>query len=262
MRISAIEATPFKVLPFSVSSSANSARGDLPFFRAVVDELPDSLDAVIATGDLQGFAGEGARLMELGEATALEIARMQRDGQLPAPGRTGVVLTGDLHAGADEADVLPVWRAFGAISRWVAGVAGNHDHLGPSPPRDFNSHLVDGSTVTVDGIRVGGICGIVSSKDGLWHRNERDYTTVLSSLMEEHCDLVVLHDGPNVAGTGFPGWPSIRQVLESATPVLLIRGHDHWLNPVAELANGTQVVNVEGRVVVLLRLSGGTAGGT
>jgi hypothetical protein len=35
-----------------------------------------------------------------------------------------------------------------------------------------------------------------------------------------------------------------------------------WPNPVAELANGTQVLNVEGRVVVLQRRFGGSAGGT
>jgi hypothetical protein len=35
--------------------------------------------------------------------------------------------------------------------------------------------------------------------------------------------------------------------------VLLIRGHDDWPDPMAELVNGTQILNVEGRVVVLQR---------
>lgn len=262
MRISAVEAAPFHVLPYTASLSANSAPGELPFFRAFVDELPDSLEAIIATADLQGFAGAGETLMGLGEAVALEIARLQRDGRLPPPDRTGAVLAGDVHAGAGEDDVLPVWRAFGAISRWIAGVAGNHDRLGPFASGDSNAHLLDASTVTVDGIRVGGLSGIVSSTDGLRHRHERDYKAALSSLMGQHCDLLVLHDGPNVAGTDLPGWPFIRRVLESAMRVLLVRGHDHWPNLVAELANGTQVLNVEGRVVVLERCSGGTAGGT
>jgi Icc protein len=262
MRISAVEASPFHVLPYTASSSANSARGELPFFRASVDELPDSLEAIIATADLQGFAGAGETLVGLGEAVASTIAQLQRERKLPAPDRTGVILCGDLRAGAGEDDVLPVWRAFGVISRWVAGVAGNHDLLGPCAYRDANAHLLDGSTVTVDGIRIGGLSGIVSSTEGLWHRRESDYKTALSSLMEQRCDVLVLHDGPNVAGTNLPGWPSIRRVLESAAPAMLVRGHDHWPNPVAELANGTQVLNVEGRVVVLQRWSGGAAGGT
>ena len=75
--------------------------------------------------------------------------------------------------------------------------------------------------------------------------------SVLNCL--ERCDLLVLHDGPNVAGTDLPGWPSIRHVIEAARRMLVIRGHDHWANPLAVLANGTQVLNVEGRVVVLQR---------
>jgi 3',5'-cyclic-AMP phosphodiesterase len=266
MRISGIEAAPFHRLPYSLSASGKSPRCELPFFRAVVDGLPDSLDAIVATADLQGVADAGGTLAGLGEAVSVAIERLRGDGRLPAPDRTVVVLAGDLHARAGEDDVLPVWRAFGSVCRWVAGVAGNHDRIGPvachaiarEALSDLNAHLLDGATVEVDGIRVGGLSGIISSADGPWHRQESDYSTALSSLMKQRCDLLVLHDGPNVAGTDLPGWPSVRRVLEAAAPVLVIRGHDHWPDPVAELANGTQVLNVEGRVVVLRRRSGGT----
>jgi len=260
MRISGTEFVRIHQMEYSPSASENSSQCELPFLRVSVDGLPDSLDAIIATGDLQGFTVASGTRAGLGEAVAFEIARLQREGLLPPPDRTAVVLTGDLHAGAGEEDVLPVWRAFRNVGRWVAGVAGNHDRLVPPVPRDVNAHLLDGSTVALDGIRVGGLSGIVSATAGLWHRRERDYINRLSLLMEQQCDLLVLHDGPNVAGTDLPGWPSIRHLLESATPVLMIRGHDHWPQPMAELANGTQVLNVEGRVVVLQRRLGGTAG--
>lgn len=238
MRIPGIEAAPFHRLPYSHSASGNLPQCELPFFRAVVDGLPGSLDAIIATADLQGFVGAGEALRGLGEAVAVEIGRLQRDGRLPARDRTGGVLAGDLHAGAGEDDVLPVWRAFGGVCRWVAGVSGNHDRVGPFASRpiacealnQFNAHLLDGSTVDVDGLHVGGLGGIVSSTDGRWHRHQSDYITALSSLTKQRCDLLVLHDGPNVAGTSLPGWPSVRRVVESVTPVLLIRGHDHWPN--------------------------------
>jgi hypothetical protein len=45
----------------------------------------------------------------------------------------------------------------------------------------------------------------------------------------------------------------VRHALEAAPPTLLVRGHDHWPVPLATLANGTQVLNVEGRVVVMTR---------
>jgi hypothetical protein len=253
MRISAFDVDPFHVLPYFTSTSANASAAELPFFRGSVDSLPASLDAIIALADLQGLVRAEDTLIGLGKAVAGTIARLQRGGELPSPGKTGVVLCGDLHAGAGEDDVVPVWREFQAISRWVAGVAGNHDRIDRFASADSNAYFLDASTVTVDGIRIGGVSGIVSPISGLWHRHERDYRDALLSLLDQHCELLLLHDGPNVAGTELSGWPFIRRLLESYSPSLVIRGHDHWTNPIGELANGTQVLNVEGRVVVLQR---------
>jgi hypothetical protein len=79
---------------------------------------------------------------------------------------------------------------------------------------------------------------------------------VTSQLAAAGLDILVSHDGPNVEGTDLPGWPSVRRTLESSPATLVIRGHDHWPTPLATLANGTQVLNVEGRVCVLTRPSG------
>src|SRR5687767_15350725 len=100
MRISGIEAAPFHRLPYSLSASGKSRRCELPFFRAVVDGLPDSLDAIVATADLQGVADAGGTPVGLGEAVSVAIRRLRGDGRLPAPDRTAVVLAGDLHARA------------------------------------------------------------------------------------------------------------------------------------------------------------------
>jgi hypothetical protein len=263
MRISWIETAPFHVLPYSLSPSRNSPRAELPFFRAFVEGMPEPLDAIIATADLQGVAEAGGAIVGLGQALSVAIQRLRDDGRLPASDRTAAILAGDLHARADEDDVFPVWRAMEEDCRWVAGVAGNHDRLGPiastATAREaltgMRAHFLDGSPVVVDGIRVGGLSGIVSVTDGPWLRTEADYNAALASLLDHKCDLLVLHDGPSVAGTDLPGWPSVRRTLEGAPPLLLIRGHDHWPCPLAELENGTQVLNVEGRVVVLQRIA-------
>lgn len=192
-------------------------------------------------------------MVALGEALPEAIQQLRKDGQLPARDRTGAILAGDLHARADEADVLPVWLAMEQACRWVAGVAGNHDRIACNALNGTSARFLDCSTVTLDGIRVGGMGGSVGAGDGRWVRPESDYNVELEALLRQHCDLLVLHDGPNVVGTNLPGWPSVRQALENAPPLLLIRGHDHWPVPLQELANGTQVLNVEGRVVVLQR---------
>src|SRR5687767_13378649 len=119
MRISGIEAIPFHVLPYSLSPSVNSPRGELPFFRAWVDGLPDSLDAILATADLQGVINAGGTTLGLGEALPVAIQRLRHDVLLPARDRTGAILAGDLHARAGEDDVLPVWLAVERVCRWV-----------------------------------------------------------------------------------------------------------------------------------------------
>jgi Icc protein len=64
-------------------------------------------------------------------------------------------------------------------------------------------------------------------------------------------DILVMYDGPDVIGTGLLGWPSIRKVLEQSRSTLVLRGHAYWHVPLATLANGTQVLNVDARVIVL-----------
>ncbi len=58
-------------------------------------------------------------------------------------------------------------------------------------------------------------------------------------------------DGPDVPDFGFRGSPRIRHAFVSSEPTLVVRGHAHWNQPFAELSNGTQVLNVDARVVIL-----------
>jgi hypothetical protein len=66
---------------------------------------------------------------------------------------------------------------------------------------------------------------------------------------------VVLHNGPDVPGQD-PGVAFIREVLLAFPPTLVVCGHCHWRQPLQELANGTQVLNVDGRAVLLRRRDG------
>ena len=69
----------------------------------------------------------------------------------------------------------------------------------------------------------------------------------------EPSDVLVMHDGPDVPESRHRGSPVIRQALERLRPPLVVRGHAYWKQPLVELAGGTQVLNVDGRVVVLRR---------
>ena len=50
---------------------------------------------------------------------------------------------------------------------------------------------------------------------------------------------------------GLRGAPSIRQALERLRLQLVVRGHAYWKQPPVELTGGMQVLNVDGRVVIL-----------
>jgi hypothetical protein len=62
-----------------------------------------------------------------------------------------------------------------------------------------------------------------------------------------------LHEGPDFPPQCLRGSPAIREAMEKARPTLVIRGHAYWELPLVALANGTQVLNVDARVVLIVR---------
>src|SRR5690349_5006384 len=107
MRISGIQAAPFHRQPYSLGDRDSSARCELPFIRAFVDALPESIDAILVSSDLQGFVDADGRTIGLAQALPDAIQRLREGGQLPPQDRTAAILAGDLHARAGEDDVLP-----------------------------------------------------------------------------------------------------------------------------------------------------------
>jgi hypothetical protein len=116
-------------------------------------------------------------------------------------------------------DVSHVWQTFAAGFRWVMGVAGNHDLMGQLPvPGQANAHLLDGESVTVDGLRIAGISGMIgAAKDGrAWRRDLRSFATVLQAVLRGDPDMLLLHQGPDAGMTEQPGHGAIRMCSRSA----------------------------------------------
>lgn len=260
MRVLRLDPIPIRTLPYRAARSGGGvARWTLPILRGEVDALPPALDALLVTSDLQGVADHEGEPVLLGVALASYLKELAASGALPPLDRTGVLLAGDLYSapGADvrgaSGDVRAVWHAFARAHRWVAGVQGNHDTFGDEPrwATSAGIDLLDGATVERDGLRVGGIGGIVGDPRKPRRKSPRDFTRMTRAVLRERPDVLVLHGGPDVDGRR--GNADVRRALDRSGPVLVVCGHAHWDDPLADVRGGAQVLNVDGRVVVLGR---------
>ena len=269
MKITSITEGPLTEIPFlNAGKGPGSFYVDrLPILVATTDSLPPDLDAIIATADLQGR--ERFEETECGPPRLLGEVLPQRlcDEILPALSiraeQTGAILAGDFYTvpGLDRrggsGDVTSVWQAFGECFKWTVGVPGNHDTFGETPnpraPLGHNLHYVDNDRVTVDGLRVADLGGIIGNPRRPHRRTDQEFAQALELLLSEPADILVMHDGPDVPARGLRGSPAIRHAVERLRPPLVVRGHAHWVEPLVELGQGTSVLNVDSRLVILVR---------
>ena len=275
MRITDLDLEPIYTLPCLqvCPGGKDYRRKDVPVLSAAVDTLPDGLDALLVTSDLQFIDTDTAPVDErrlFGEVVARELGTMADLGLLPDPSRTGVLLAGDLYAHraltsrGGIGDVSVVWRAFDDAFAWVAGVAGNHDDfLGQtSRPRSMtlgSPRLLDGDVATFDGLTVGGVCGVIGENSKPWRRAEADVVGAITDVLDASPDVLILHESPQPPSKTHRGRgkPSLtRAILDHASgdhPPLVISGHVGWADPLDGVEGGPQFLNVEERVVLLTR---------
>lgn len=265
MRIVELDAEPLHVLDYVDAAPGRGTQlRPLPILRGRAEGLPSALDALVLTSDLQGRAatrGADAEVAPLvGVALVDELATLAELEVIPPLARMGAFLAGDLYAAprADKmgatGDVREVWRAFAAGFRWVAGVAGNHDLFGgPGEQTRFAGepgiNLLDGVTVTLDALRIAGVGGICGRPGKPNRRPPEAFEAAVAGLLQARPDVLLLHEGPDDGAAGL-GNPRLRRLVENQR-ALVVCGHAHWHAPLAELAGGAQVLNVDARVLIL-----------
>jgi len=262
LHIHSLDPDPFAIVPYlSAASGGGATVGELAIVRAQVPALPDGVDAILATGDLQARSRDGRGVL-LGEVLAEQMIELAVAGAVPSPERTGVVLAGDLYA-APRADqrgasgcVVPVWEAFACMFRWVVGVLGNHDTLGDAAEQQRfamlrRAHLLDGTRVTLDGLVVAGVGGICGAA-GKPQRRPEDRFCAEVTRVATGADLLVLHESPS-GEPGQLGRASIRAAIAPTGVPMVISGHCHWPSPLGAIGTTTQLVNVDSRALLLMR---------
>lgn len=253
MKILEIEEKPRWTLPYRTALPRGEVSDvSLPVLYGRVEQLPEGLSALLLAGDLQGRCG--VRL--LGEQLADEIVA-RGGGELPEPGRIGVLLAGDLYA-APRANVRGasgpvdcVWEAFATSVRWVVGVAGNHDEIDNKRMRHLRrASILDCDLVERDGLVIAGLSGIIGKPRLPRRRPEARYRQAMEALLAERPEILVLHESPT-GGPGQRGRDLVREVVAENVS-LVVSGHVYWPEPLAVLSPSTVALNVDGRAIVLL----------
>lgn len=241
----------------------------LPVQIAQVDPFPAGVRAIVATADLQGretfenACGHPPRL--LGEVLPYQLHDQLLPQYAPADGATGVILAGDFYTvplldkRGGTGDVSQVWQEFARYFDWTVGVAGNHDTFGqfPRPAHSISSrsHFLDQRGCDLAGLSFYGVSGIIGNPRRHWRYSDDDYARAIEQAVLDQPDVLVLHDGPDQPDGPGKGSARVRELLRAFDPTLVIRGHAHWDQPLAELDNGTQILNVDCRCVIMVPAS-------
>ncbi len=253
MKIIKIENDPFYELNYRSSGGHGSTKKCmLPFYRARVQGLPKELDSFIATSDLQGREA-GGRNRLLGEIVAEELRLLQELGDIPPIGL--VLLAGDFYDYPDcrkmggTGDVTEVWNSFANHFQSVVGVLGNHD-IAAAERLKPNVTVLDGTSTTASGLKIGGVSGIIGRPDRNQRKTESDYLKALKTVMSN--PIVLLHQGPDHPDNGEMGEPGIRRFLKHNGSSLTLFGHCFWQKPLATIGKN-QMLNVDSKVFLFTK---------
>lgn len=238
-----------------LANSGKIESKDLNFYLAEVDKLPDNIDAIVCTSDLQGVvrpnkSGQKVLLCEylVGELSLyLEIYNYSRILN------TAIILAGDLFVQKDLSGrggigfVDDMWYSFSDKFKWVAGVAGNHDDFKYSFPNNKkNLFFFDDSMISIDGISFGGISGIIGDSNKRKFRYSEDiFISKLDKMLSLPLDVLLLHQ--NVDYHNLIDLCKIKSKVDK----LVIFGHKPR-EPFFKINDyGIQMLNVHEKVVII-----------
>lgn len=277
LQIVDIAKEPLEKIPYitAATQGAGISYEWLPIYWGEMLGMPEELDAVVIASDLQGIAGHGCGETQeadhvggsarggqklLGEELADTLALLLQI-HLPDlnPDKMMVCLCGDLFTDPAQrgasGDPLPVWRAFRKYFGFVTGVAGNHDLLTQEGIDELSAaagvhFFSEAGMITYGELSIAGLGGIIGRADKPNRMAEASYLESLRRLVRRRPDILLLHESPEIGAQGLPGNPVIYQELRGASVPLVCCGHIHWEEALAELADGPQILNVDGRAYI------------
>jgi len=235
---------------------------ELPFIKGEISGLPDDLDAIIVTSDLQGLVVDNGKEELLGEVLP-EFLKLFLEVEFPdlKPEKIGIFLCGDFFATLTKrgglGDVRNVWNKFNLNFKWVAGISGNHDSFGTTI--EFEKlkssegiYYITKETIKIGNLKISGISGIIGKPEKPNRIMEEEYLKLLEKLLSKEPDVLLLHQTPDFPALNLRGNSKIRDILEKCESTLVFCGHNHWQHPLVDLKNKTQILNADSRVIILI----------
>ncbi len=255
MKFIEIAEKPFHQLHYRSSGRKGKICEDiiLPFYKAVVDTLPKEISSFVITSDIQGREKNKTTNRLAGEAAAEELALLYRQGKIPVI--NFIALAGDfydypdLHKLGATGDVTSVWNAFAKVSPFVVGVHGNHDTV-EKTKLAANTIVLDGTSTNYLGLRIGGVCGIIGSKNRNQRKSRQEFIAALARVTRSKNDLILLHQGPEENRDDYRGDPEITAHLTTNSSSIVAVGHSHWKTPYRQLGKN-QALNVDRRLYLI-----------
>ncbi|MCB0037580.1 MAG: metallophosphoesterase, partial [Anaerolineales bacterium] len=243
----------------------------IPLLHGRVNILPKGINGLLITSDLQGFE-EGAlakpvnERIQLGHVVAAEVDDfLGRHPSYPPAAEVAAFLCGDFYAlpSLDKrgglGNVENVWRDFARRFHSVIGVAGNHDQFdGRFSFEGVFTHAqnitpLDRQMTTLGDLKVGGVSGVISLiHQRPWYHLPLNFLRYINTLLKHQPDILLLHEGPSLTISPHNGSLIVRQALYNVKKELLVLcGHRHWPEPLLNLTESVQVLNVDSTVVLL-----------
>lgn len=241
-------------MPYRTAGREGIRYNQLPFYFAYADSLPNGVNAIVATSDLQGREHCSISNKLLGMALVEEIEILESLAIVPkAP---LILSSGDLYDSPDlnklgsTGDVTPVLNEFSSAFDEAIVVHGNHDIVSDKELSD-RIKVLDGTNVKSVGISISGVAGIIGRPGKNQRKSEVDYKKLLIKSLSHKPDILLLHQSPQGDLPDQIGDVSTRECLLRYGDALVISGHCYWKNHLAKIGSN-QILNVDSKVIYIL----------
>lgn len=234
----------------------------LPVFLGHISNIPSGIDSIVITADLQGRELYHERNLLIGEVVPHQLHDILTFLNIDT-NNSIALLAGDFYSRelmdrkGGHGNVVPVWDSFSKYFKYTIGVPGNHD-LFQQDAKLYRTFLknekikfLDKSDINLDGMKIGGLGGIIGNPRKPFRKTQIDYLNYLNKLLSNNLDILIMHDGPDVPDIEVEGISKVREIIEDSNCKLIIRGHKHWDNFFHQNKNGNYIINAHEKIIIL-----------